>query len=50
METKTTMTPETKEFIKGIAKSAFEGFMIGSGITFWAFYIFGCVAKLGKEK
>lgn len=44
------MNTETKELMKGIAKNAFEGFMIGSGITFWAFYIFGCVAKLGKEK
>ena len=40
----------TKDFMKGIAKNAFEGFMIGSGMTFWTFYILGRLANIGKEK
>ena len=51
METKkTTVTPETKKFLAGVAKSAFEGFMIGSGVTFWTFYILGVVSTNGTKK
>lgn len=49
MNTKTELTPEAKDFIKRIAKNAFEGFMIGTGITFWTFYILGAVANAAKK-
>lgn len=46
---KTTVTPEAKDFIKNIAKSTIEGFFIGSGITFWTFYIVGAISNAGKK-